>query len=76
MLQWIEQDPELLELLSGKEVALIGPAPYLINKGYGEIIDNCDLIARPNEIIPLPNLRMEVEQISFFVILAPHGCRE
>ena len=57
MLTWIEQDEKMLSLLKDKEVALVGPAPYLIGQQRGKEFDSCDLIARPNEIIPLPKLR-------------------
>lgn len=59
MLTFIEQNPKLLELVKGKSISLIAPAPYLIGKGRGQEFDNCDLIARPNEIIPLPSLRKD-----------------
>lgn len=59
MLTHIEQDSKLLELVKGKSISLVAPAPYLIGKGRGKEFDNYDLIVRPNEIIPLPNLRKD-----------------
>ncbi len=59
MLTWIKQDPRLLELVKGKNICLVGPAPYLVERARGKEFDNYDLIARPNEIIPLPNLRKD-----------------
>lgn len=37
---------ELENLLKNKRVALVGPAPYLIGLGKGEIIDNYDIVVR------------------------------
>ena len=59
MLTWIKQDPNLLELVKGKSISLIAPAPYLVGMDRGKEFDNYDLIARPNEIIPLPDLRKD-----------------
>jgi hypothetical protein len=59
MLTLIQQEPRMLELLNNKSVSLIAPAPYLIGKNRGEEFDNYDLIARPNEIIPLAHLRKD-----------------
>ena len=59
MLTLIQQEPRMLELLSGKSISLVAPAPYLIGKGRGKEFNNSDLIARPNEIIPLPHLRTD-----------------
>jgi hypothetical protein len=44
-------------LVANKRVAVIGPAPYLKGAGRGKEFDNCDVIVRPNEIIPLSHLR-------------------
>lgn len=59
MLNWISLNPELLELVKGKRISLIGPAPYLKGQSRGIEFDSYDLIARPNEIIPLPELRQD-----------------
>jgi len=39
----------LLELVEGKRVAIIGPAPHLENLGDGPWIDEHDIIIRPNQ---------------------------
>jgi hypothetical protein len=59
VLNWISLNPELLELVKGKRISLIGPAPYLKGQSRGIEFDSYDLIARPNEIIPLPELRQD-----------------
>ena len=53
----IELNKDLLNLVSNKRVALIGPASYLQNKGWGKIFDDYDIVIRPNEIIPQKNMR-------------------
>jgi hypothetical protein len=50
---------ELNSLISGKDVSIIGPAPYLIGKDRGSEFDSSDIIVRPNEIIPLKKLRKD-----------------
>jgi hypothetical protein len=59
MLNWISLNPDLLRLVEGKRICLIGPAPYLKNQERGIEFDEYDLIARPNEIAPLPELRKD-----------------
>jgi len=39
-------DPLLEEYLTGKRVALVGPAPYLIGKNRGKEIDSYDVVVR------------------------------
>ena len=55
----IEQNKQLLELVKGKSIAVIGPAPYLKGQNRGFEFDNHDLIARPNEIIPPKHIRQD-----------------
>jgi len=50
---------ELNSLISGKDVSIIGPAPYLIGKDRGSEFDGSGIIVRPNEIIPLKKLRKD-----------------
>ena len=59
MLPWIDLNPELLKLVEGKRIALVGPAPYLKGLTRGAEFDNCDIIARPNEVIPPSHLRKD-----------------
>lgn len=59
MLNWISLDSNILKLVKGKRISLIGPAPYLKGKSLGHKFDSYDLIARPNEVIPLPELRQD-----------------
>ena len=55
----ISLNENLLRLIKNKDVALIGPAPYLIDSSRGPEFDNADIIVRPNEIIPPKNLRKD-----------------
>ena len=50
---------ELNSLVSGKDISIVGPAPYLIGKDRGPEFDSSDIIVRPNEIIPLRKLRKD-----------------
>ena len=42
------------EYISGKCIALVGPAQSIINTGKGEVIDKFDIVVRLNKSIPLP----------------------
>jgi len=53
----ITLNEDLYNLVAGKRVIVVGPAPYLKGLNRGTEIDNCDVIVRPNEIIPLSHLR-------------------
>ena len=44
----ISLNDNLLRLVEGKRVAVIGPAPYLIGKNNGATIDKYDIIIRIN----------------------------
>ena len=60
---FIERDitlnKDLYNLVEGKRVAVIGPAPYLLEKGMGALIDDYDIVVRPNEIIPPRDIRCD-----------------
>jgi hypothetical protein len=47
-----EKSDKLLELIEGKSVVLVGPAPYLIGKNLGPIINNYDIVCRVNYMAP------------------------
>ena len=47
-------DSLFTEYVSGKCVALIGPAESILNTNKGDIIDKFDIIVRLNKSIPLP----------------------
>ena len=47
----ITKNPILEELVAGKRVALVGPAPHLLGTGAGEAIDSCDTVCRVNDIV-------------------------
>jgi hypothetical protein len=55
----LSKDERLESLLKGKNVSLVGPAPYLIDKNRGKEFDGSDIVIRPNEIIPLKHLRKD-----------------
>ena len=44
----ISLNDNLLSLVEGKRVAVVGPAPYLRDSNAGEDIDSYDIIVRPN----------------------------
>lgn len=44
--------PDLFVYLKNKKVAIVGPAPYLTNRGLGETINSYDVICRVNEVLP------------------------
>jgi hypothetical protein len=47
-----ETNEDLLKLLQGKRVAIVGPSPHLIGTNMGHIIDSYDLVCRVNEVHP------------------------
>lgn len=55
----IRIDDDLLKLVEGKTVVVVGPAPHLIGTGYGRIIDSYDVVVRLNDIIPPPQFRKD-----------------
>ena len=57
MSQKISLNPDLLNLIAGKHVQIVGPAPYLIGQKRGKEFDSIDVVVRLNEIIPLKHLR-------------------
>lgn len=48
----IEQRDDLLRMVKGKRIAIVGPSPHMLGKGAGDFIDGCDLVCRVNDIIP------------------------
>tara|TARA_Y100000593_G_C4288732_1_gene327082 strand:- start:603 stop:1376 length:774 start_codon:yes stop_codon:yes gene_type:complete len=55
----IELNSELLKLVQGKRVVLVGPAPYLLNTNMGPSINEYDVIGRVNDIIPSEDLQSD-----------------
>jgi hypothetical protein len=47
-----KKDLNLLNLLEGKRVALVGPSPHLMGKKIGSLIDTYDIVCRVNEVHP------------------------
>lgn len=43
-------DRSLLEIVHGRRVAMVGPAPYLSGTGSGKIIDDYDVVIRINQV--------------------------
>ena len=49
------------EFISGKCIALVGPAQSILGTGKGEIIDKFDLVVRLNKSLPLPsNIKQDI----------------
>lgn len=57
MLPKISINEELLKLVEGKTIAIVGPAPYLLKHQKGGEIDEHDIIVRLNDFIPLKKIR-------------------
>ena len=55
----LDTDERLEELLDGKDVVLVGPAPYLKGSGRGEEFDSADVVVRANSIMPIRSLRKD-----------------
>jgi len=53
----LDINEDLLNLVKGKRVAIVGPAPYLKDHTAGTKIDDYDIICRINDIIPPEHLR-------------------
>ena len=50
-------DLRLETIFKNKTVAIVGPAPTLIEKGFGEYIDSFDVVLHPNRHFVLPDYR-------------------
>lgn len=44
----LNHDQKIFDLLNDKTVALVGPAPTLINSNFGNFIDSFDVVCRVN----------------------------
>ena len=53
----LDINKDLLDLVKGKRVAIVGPAPYLKQSQIGDKIDDYDIVCRINDIIPSEHLR-------------------
>ena len=53
----ITKNETLLNLVGGKKIAVVRPAPYLQGTNFGSFIDKYDIVCRINEIIPPPSIR-------------------
>ena len=47
----LEMKKEVVDLLRGKRVAIVGPSDHLAGKGIGYKIDAYDIVCRVNDII-------------------------
>ena len=45
---------ELIRLCADKSIIIVGPAPYLENKQYGEVINKFDIAVRTNDCYKIP----------------------
>ena len=59
MTQKINLNTDLLNLVAGKHVQIVGPAPYLIGQNRGENFDSADIVVRLNAVIPPFELRCD-----------------
>lgn len=50
-----EKDESLAELITGKSIAVVGPAKNIEGKGMGSFIDSFDLVIRPGQLTHLPD---------------------
>ena len=50
-----EYERLFIEYISGKCIAIVGPAQSIIGTGKGHVIDQFDLVVRLNKSIPLPD---------------------
>mgnify|MGYP003642276861 CR=1 FL=1 len=55
----IDLNDDLLSLVEGKRVVVVGPAPYLAGHGAGKEIDSYDIVVRPNAFAPPSSLRKD-----------------
>lgn len=49
----------LSEFVKNKRVAVVGPASYLEGKNFGKLIDDYDVVVRPNYFHMLPHLKKD-----------------
>ena len=54
---FIDLNPDLLRLVEGRRVAIVGPAPYLLDKSIGADLNKYDVVCRINDIIPRADLQ-------------------
>ena len=45
-----DKDDDLLKVLKGKKVAIVGPSPHIMGKSLGRYIDSHDIVCRVNEV--------------------------
>lgn len=67
----IQKNQNLFDLVAGKRVAIVGPAPYLVDKELGSLLDDYDVICRPNDIIPPIDRRKDYASRTDIMF---HGC--
>ena len=50
---------DLLKLVENKRIAIVGPAPYLTNLGQGKMLDEYDVVIRPNQFFVSDSLKKD-----------------
>jgi len=45
---------EFAEMIKGKRVAVVGPAPHIVGSKQRELIDSYDIVVRINKALPIP----------------------
>jgi hypothetical protein len=61
---------DLVSLFGDKRVVLVGPAPYLMGRGKGELIDSYDVVCRINTAGPIDS----VEDYGYRTDVIFHNC--
>jgi hypothetical protein len=55
----LKLNDDLLKLVKNKRVVVVGPAPYLLGRNMGTVIDDYDIVIRINDIIPPMDIRKD-----------------
>tara|TARA_R100001594_G_scaffold136016_1_gene178120 strand:- start:263 stop:1030 length:768 start_codon:yes stop_codon:yes gene_type:complete len=57
--QDISLNEDLYNLVAGKRVTIVAPGAYLLGSDRGKVIDEYDVVIRPNEIVPPKEVRCD-----------------
>ena len=48
-----KQNEDMLKLVKGKRITLVGPSPHLVGKNMGQLLNSYDTICRVNDYFPI-----------------------